>query len=735
MDYDYQILQGAEIQPAELKIARAKNFALAIYRHPYCINDSMVCRRIDGDNEVILFTIDIEIPQNPLNGINVYEDIAIICSEFDDNYPEVYALRNDFHQGLPHTNLKPFEHPISLCLTEQSFTEIKHKFNEFEFIEYIFRWFAQTAQGKLHQEDQPLEPFFFSRGSVLIPKFYDPEKFTYINRIGGSSLYELSNEHNGQSSYFFFNIQSDPQTHGFIRSHPQILSDIQDVIKINGIPFPIFFQSVLNERIREFLDNLNLIKCKLAFYSRIPVKSHKEDALPSSWEDLFFFTDSSILELGEKSGCLSKNDGFIVPIFEKEFDLESIKNIPIALYSSMPDFDPNTAALYNNIKKNENAFVLIGSGALGSQVFDQFARMGFGTWTIIDNDTLYPHNLAKHSLDRRSVGSKKAIKVCEKANELHRMEIAKPIISNFLSIVKGDPVIEILQNAGAIIDMSTSIAVGRKLARDFDEEIKTPRISSFVNPNGTDLIVLAEDKRRKFRLDFLEMQYYRCLFREESLHNHLKFEETLKVRYNRNSCREITNRINQTDVALNASICAKALMSIIENENPTISIWRIDKITFEVQKFTFEPTKWVRKDAGDWKIYIDKWLIERMKGVRIAKLPRETGGILVGSFDFLRKIIYVCDSLFAPPDSKEDMSSFERGIEGLIEEYTKYMQVTDYQLGYIGEWHSHPHGHSTRPSSYDIKLYEYLYNRMSKQGFPVLMGILGDKDCNIIFKQ
>lgn len=735
MNYEYPILQGVEILPTELKIARAKNFALAIHQHPYCIDDSIAYRRTASNNEIIFFAIDIEIPQNPLNGINVYEEIAIVCSESDDNFPEIYALRKDFQQGLPHTNLRPFEHPISLCVTEQTYTEVRHKFNEFEFIELIFRWFTQTAQGKLHQDDQPLEPFFFSRGSVLIPKLYDPQKFTYLNRIEDSDLYELSNVYNSQSSYSILYFQSDPQTHGFIRRQPSKLVDIQDVIRIKGIPFPSFFQTFLNEQISQYINNSSLLKNKLAFTFQIPTKSHENDALTSYFEYLFIFTDSSILEMGEKSGCLFQEDGYVLQIFEKGFDLDLINNIPIALYTWMLDFDPNTAALYNNIKKNENSFILIGAGALGSQVFDQFVRMGFGTWTIIDNDNLYPHNLAKHSLDRKSVGSNKAIKICEKANELHRMEIAKPIISNFLSILKGDPVLKMFHNAKVIIDMSTSIAVGRKLARDFNEEIKAPRISSFLNPNGTDLIILAEDKRRKYRLDFLEMQYYRCLFREELLHNHLKFENTIKVRYNRNSCREITNRTNQTDVALNAAICAKALISIIENGKPTISIWRINEITFEVQKFTFEPTKWVRKDAGEWKIYIDKWLIERMECARFTKLPKETGGILVGSFDLLRKIIYVCDSIFAPPDSIENMSSFKRGVKGLIEEYTNYIQATDYQLSYIGEWHSHPEGHSTRPSSYDIELYEYLYKRMAKQGLPVIMGILGDKDCNIIFKQ
>ena len=169
MNYSYPIIEGAEIQPAEFKIARARNLALAIQQHSYCVDERMVCKRRADGCEVILVTLDIEISQNPLNGIQVYEDIAIICSENDNTFPEVYALRENFLSSLPHTNLCTFEHPVSLCVTEQSFTEVKHRLTEFEFIGYILRWFSLTSEGKLHQEDQPLESFFIPKGYVLLP--------------------------------------------------------------------------------------------------------------------------------------------------------------------------------------------------------------------------------------------------------------------------------------------------------------------------------------------------------------------------------------------------------------------------------------------------------------------------------------------------------------------------------------------------------------------------------------
>jgi integrative and conjugative element protein (TIGR02256 family) len=255
-----------------------------------------------------------------------------------------------------------------------------------------------------------------------------------------------------------------------------------------------------------------------------------------------------------------------------------------------------------------------------------------------------------------------------------------------------------------------------------------------VNPKGNDLVILAEDKRRRYRLDFLEMQYYRNLFYESKLHNHLQFDQLQKIRYNRNSCREITNRINQTDVSLLSSIAAKTIKSHTESGQAAIKIWSIDSDTFEVSSYSFEPTRWIRKNVDDWKIYVDLWLVAKMKEFRKSKLPNETGGSLIGSFDTERKIIYICDTMFAPSDSIEKRTSFERGSKGLLDEYRKYETIVDGQLFYIGEWHSHPDYCSVNPSNDDVNLYKFLYENLSKQGFPVVMGILGENDCKIIFK-
>lgn len=263
----------------------------------------------------------------------------------------------------------------------------------------------------------------------------------------------------------------------------------------------------------------------------------------------------------------------------------------------MDDFSKNTAAIYNDIKPNNDKFTLIGAGVLGSQVLSLFARMGYGYWTIIDYDTLYPHNLARHFLNRNSVGHNKAKKLSEELNFLVGDQFCNPINDNFIKIYKDKEIISRLKNSKAIIDISMSIAVARLLARDYSNEISSRRISAFLNPSGQDLIILGEDVKRNHRLDFLEMEYYRFLYKNEKLHRHLIFDDGHKIRYNRNSCREITSRINQTDIAMHASICAESIKKIVEHREGVISIWSINPDDCTVRKYTIQPTKWERVDT------------------------------------------------------------------------------------------------------------------------------------------
>ena len=106
--------------------------------------------------------------------------------------------------------------------------------------------------------------------------------------------------------------------------------------------------------------------------------------------------------------------------------------------------------------------------------------------------------------------------------------------------------------------------------------------------------------------------------------------------------------------------------------------------------------------------------------------PVETGGTFIGTYDRDRNIVYVVYMIAAPDDSVATGKSYIRGVKGLAEEVERIKKMTRYQMIYIGEWHSHPHGCSNAPSTKDKKLYAEMSEELGKNDYPFVMGILAD---------
>ena len=348
---------------------------------------------------------------------------------------------------------------------------------------------------------------------------------------------------------------------------------------------------------------------------------------------------------------------------------------------------------------------------------------------MIDHDRLLPHNLARHALFGAVVGNSKAEYLSMLANDiLDGQEPSKHITADVLhpGKYKGD-VEQSLKKSDVIVDISTSIAVARYLARNVKSEAR--RASLFLTPSGEDSVMLIEDKRRQIPLDLVEMQYYRLLLHNERLKTHLsKFSG--KIRY-ANSCRDITSLVPQDMVALHAAICSRALRFSIENEDAYIKIWKLNPSDLTVESFAFKGIKAIEFHHPKWTVCTDQYLVDKLYELRTTKLPNETGGILLGSFDMDRKIVYIMDTIASPPDSEEWPTLYIRGCQGLSRQLEEVANLTAGRLQYIGEWHSHPAGSEAKPSSDDRAAFGWLTGHMKVDGYPAVMLIVGERGYSI----
>jgi len=129
---------------------------------------------------------------------------------------------------------------------------------------------------------------------------------------------------------------------------------------------------------------------------------------------------------------------------------------------------------------------------------------------------------------------------------------------------------------------------------------------------------------------------------------------------------------------------------------------------------------------NEWTLITDESFVKKLQQVRSKKLPNETGGVLLGSWDLTRRIVYVVDTIAAPPDSEERTTLFIRGSAGLRERVIKAGERTGGMIQYMGEWHSHPDGYGTVPSEDDSNIFSWLSEKTQEDGFPPIMLIVGE---------
>jgi integrative and conjugative element protein (TIGR02256 family) len=192
----------------------------------------------------------------------------------------------------------------------------------------------------------------------------------------------------------------------------------------------------------------------------------------------------------------------------------------------------------------------------------------------------------------------------------------------------------------------------------------------------------------------------------------------------------LTSRVPQHRVAMHAGIAAGALQRILVSDEASIAIWHSGS-DLEVGRFQVTPSAIREYRLGDWTLVTDEHLLGKLAELRGRKSKKETGGVLVGSFDHRNQRIYVFDTIASPPDSEEWPTMYVRGCKGLKEQTDEISRKLDGQMQYVGEWHSHPEGFSTDPSGDDQQVFAWITEHMALDGHPAVMFIVGEKETRV----
>lgn len=722
---------GIVVPSAALQLPRAKALAEAAGARGLPYVKLVECRQFTADfgdtAETVVFDVEVERPQRPVNDIRRVERISATFLPADRSYPEVLALRDDFPR-VSHTNIRPAEFPRSLCLYDQPWSQIALRWTAAGFIEQIRSWLAETAKGTLHQGDQPLEPLLLGNGyTIILPAdFFEGESHSVYKELkvalatGRKDCTVLMAEKGtGAEGVPFLAISfvAEPQMHGVIRHAPRDLRELAEFLKPAGI--------ALIDRLCEKLGDWNteeLRDKKVLIIVAFPL-ARDERRIVESTDLWVFMTGRSVAEIGVAIGLWDKTNGHGLGLSLIRDPGADGRTIPLEILSPQFDLSRAAAAAASGYNGDPRLCVAIGAGALGSQVLRLLAQSGFGKWCVVDEDVLLPHNVARHALNRNSIGFPKALHVAAELRQLYPEEgPLKWYCADVCRSGKQQNEIEKeFASAELLLDLAASIPVSRYLMHEVESPAR--RIALFLNPRGTDLVLLAEDASRAISLDCLEMQYYRAIVNDVRLEHHLAPPDG-RLRYAR-SCRDVSSKIPNHSVAMHAAIGAKAIRQAVSSDRAAIRIWTSDPEALEVRHISVPVSTVQRNVLAHWTLVIDDQLTTRMAEHRTGKLPNETGGVLIGAYDLVRKIVYVVDTIPSPPDSEEWPTLYIRGKRGLGPQVARIGELTDGQLEYVGEWHSHPDGCACRPSGDDLKVFSWLTENMDNAGLPALMAIAG----------
>lgn len=682
-------------------------------------------RVLDWGNGRIAIPIEINID---LPNLGNFEDLDIRGKEaiilvFDlINYPvsapKVYTDRLDFPKNnLAHLYVAVNNRPPAFCYVRGNPDEWYANKRIEDLVIRISNWLRDAATGELTENGEQYEPLRLEGYSGSIIYDYDTILSVITNKVAvefgekfSIALFERTST-TERYTYKFVKLITDKNALNTIKEVDEERKKGKEDITRKKYYFGYVLWNEETEVKPEYEVNIprSLEEFK-SFCEYYNIKYEDFEKFIATYRDLneyiYFPVVIGIRRPSQLIGY-SSNIEFINLRFKVDSDdIEDgkiVNNISIDMLSHNQPLTQKLASHISgwNIALDNERHIVFGCGAIGSKIIMHLARSGQTNLTLIDPDYISPHNLVRHTLFGDDEGHNKAEALAEKIKKIYPYEQTN-VISG--SSFKGGLIDQksTFEKHNWILDFTASEAFFNKLAtlKSLDiNNVASACISDFGNLG----IMYKEGESRNPRVDDLQTYLYSLSESNKNIQNWLQREQ--KTAQSSNlivqvgvGCNSETTILSDDKISSHASYFSGVLKR--EMTKPTKegkiylnNIIDTEDYKIETQVLNVKPFDVFQAvNDSSWIIRFKPGIIEHVTNEFTIAGNIETGGVFVGVCNYKTKTIHITCSIKAPMDSKSSPTQFVRGQNGLVKEISTIENSAGGQIGYIGEWHTHPVG-------------------------------------------
>lgn len=720
----------------------------------------------------VSLTVSVDLPTGgPVNDIDIRDREPILFLFHRTRYPRtppiVFSDRKDFPvERLPHLNTGSALKPASLCLHRGSLRDWFAEHSLADLVGRVRGWFRDAASNRLIREEDRFEGTRIqdATGAMI---YLPADLISHVERrwqeLGGSSGYAFvmatllknksAKEHySNQISYHInFSFPEPPagKVVDIFRKYNRIVGEAPDEDKLL---FGLLVWGPQNP-LAEYFGSLPSKFAELkTFCARIGVPL--EAAVEAYWGiaaqmlggvPLIIAMLRPQKLIGSDSCVELLHLAVLVSDEYSEEDGRWKDEAPVLVLSHRT---PLTVAFARNLSREEpntpSQFALVGCGAVGSKLSLHLAKAGHCHQTLIDEADLFPHHLVRHGLPPYYVGKNKADALKEYITSMYRLDQDNLKIQSMP--VSFDEILdkpETLDSIPLLIDATASSAVLNDLivSTVLPKNLHCSRCE--IADEGRLGLVFWEGKGRNPRIDDLQAILFNLGQQvpviAQWLTRHRKGQEGERAAVLEEigiglSCSSATFRLADDIVSLHAAVFSAAYKErdrwLNEEQGKIqVAVFHSDDV-IGTQTLTFSVSRVLILDAKistPWQVRIHAHAVDKIRSLMKRAGKRETGGLLLGHAHRKRKVIYVTDMLPPSKDSKGTPYAFKRGVKDYPEILDRIEANTGGLIGYVGEWHTHPHGLAAL-SATDHQAVRNIRKHLDSVGLPTHILVFGEKE-------